>query len=249
MNNDGSTLAIVVAVFALAGVVKGMIGLGLPTIAMGLLTLAMPPAAAASLLVVPSLVTNVWQLLRGPAFGALARRLATLLAGIALGTFAGGLPSLAHVAPWTRDALGAVVALYGLWGLAAARLPAPGRHERWLSPLVGYLTGAVTAATGVFVMPAVPYLQALQLDKDELVQALGLSFTASTLALAAQLAWSASLQPVDFGMSAFALVPALLGMAGGQVLRARVGERAFRRVFFAGLVVLGLYMAIAPAHA
>ncbi|NIF71507.1 LysR family transcriptional regulator [Burkholderia sp. Ap-962] len=68
-------------------------------------------------------------------------------------------------------------------------------------------------------------------------------------ALAAQLAWSASLQPVDFGMSAFALVPALLGMAGGQVLRGRVGERAFRRVFFAGLVVLGIYMAIAPAHA
>ncbi|NIF67989.1 TSUP family transporter, partial [Burkholderia sp. Cy-647] len=94
MIDDGSTLAVVVAVFALAGVVKGMIGLGLPTIAMGLLTLAMPPAAAASLLVVPSLVTNVWQLLRGPAFGALARRLATLLAGLALGTFAGGLPSL-----------------------------------------------------------------------------------------------------------------------------------------------------------
>ncbi|WP_070105958.1 sulfite exporter TauE/SafE family protein [Burkholderia plantarii] len=244
MDSSGSTAAIIVVVFALAGVVKGMVGLGLPTIAMGLLTLAMPPAAAASLLVVPSLVTNVWQLVRGPAFGALARRLWALLTGIVVGTFAGGLPSLVHAAPWTRVALGAVVALYGAWGLAAARLPAPGRRERWLSPLVGYLTGAVTAATGVFVIPAVPYLQALRLDKEQLVQALGLSFTVSTLALAAQLALTSGWQPVDVGMSALALVPALAGMAGGTVLRKVVGESTFRRVFFAGLVALGLYMAV-----
>ncbi|WP_414439475.1 sulfite exporter TauE/SafE family protein [Burkholderia sp. 22PA0106] len=248
MHNHGSTIAIVVAVFAVAGVVKGMIGLGLPTVAMGLLTLVMPPAAAASLLVVPSLVTNIWQLARGPAFGALLKRLWPLLTGLAVGTFAGGLPSLAHAAPWTRIALGAVVALYGVWGLAAARLPAPGRHERWLSPLVGYLTGAVTAATGVFVMPAVPYLQSLQLGKDALVQALGLSFTASTIVLAAQLAATSSLQALDIGLSALALAPALLGMAAGQGLRNVVGERTFRRVFFAGLVALGVYMAVGPAH-
>ncbi|ACR31764.1 sulfite exporter TauE/SafE family protein [Burkholderia glumae] len=248
MDSSGSTAAMVVAAFALAGLVKGMIGLGLPTVAMALLTLAMPPAAAASLLVVPSLVTNVWQLAHGPAFGALARRLWPLLAGIVAGTFAGGLPPLAHAAPWTRVALGAVVALYGAWGLAAPRLPAPGHRERWLAPLAGYLTGAITAATGVFVMPAVPYLQALRLDKAQLVQALGLSFTVSTLALAVQLAFTSGWQPVDLGMSALALVPALAGMAGGTILRNRVGEATFRHAWFAGFVALGLYMAVGPAR-
>ncbi|ONX46647.1 hypothetical protein A8F11_13745, partial [Burkholderia cenocepacia] len=69
------TLTIIVLVFLLAGAVKGMIGLGLPTIAMGLLTLAMPPSAAASLLLVPSFITNVWQLWLATSFGALLRRL------------------------------------------------------------------------------------------------------------------------------------------------------------------------------
>jgi uncharacterized membrane protein YfcA len=57
------TLPIVVATlaFLLAGFVKGVIGLGLPTVSMGLLTLVMAPAKAASLLIVPSFVTNVWQ--------------------------------------------------------------------------------------------------------------------------------------------------------------------------------------------
>ena len=58
--------------FLLAGLVKGVIGMGLPTVAMGLLAVVLPPAEAAALLVVPSLVTNVWQLLAGPSFGALA---------------------------------------------------------------------------------------------------------------------------------------------------------------------------------
>ena len=62
------TLPIVVATlaFLLAGFVKGVIGLGLPTVSMGLLTLVMAPAKAASLLIVPSFVTNVWQLARTP---------------------------------------------------------------------------------------------------------------------------------------------------------------------------------------
>jgi uncharacterized protein len=45
--------------FLLAGFVKGVIGMGLPTIAVGLLAGAMAPAQAASLLIIPSLVTNI----------------------------------------------------------------------------------------------------------------------------------------------------------------------------------------------
>ena len=62
-------LSLIAAIFLLAGLVKGTIGLGLPTVSMGLLGLLMAPAQAAAMLLVPSLVTNVWQLLAGPRFG------------------------------------------------------------------------------------------------------------------------------------------------------------------------------------
>ncbi|HYT47888.1 MAG TPA: sulfite exporter TauE/SafE family protein, partial [Burkholderiales bacterium] len=64
-------VAAVTGTFLLAGFVKGVIGLGLPTLAMGLLGIAMPPAQAASLLVMPSLITNFWQLAAGPSLLAL----------------------------------------------------------------------------------------------------------------------------------------------------------------------------------
>jgi hypothetical protein len=67
--------------FFLAGLVKGVTGMGLPTVAMGLLGTIMPPAAAASLLIVPSFITNIWQLFAGPGFAAIAARLWPMMLG------------------------------------------------------------------------------------------------------------------------------------------------------------------------
>lgn len=80
--------------------------------------------------------------------------------------------------------LGGALVLYAITGIAAWRRSAPKKWEPILSPLVGAVTGLITAVTGVFVIPAVPYLRALGLDKEELVQALGLSFAVSTFTLA-----------------------------------------------------------------
>jgi len=102
-----ATLIFIAAVFALAGLVKGAIGLGLPTISMGLLAVAMPPMQAAALLTVPSLVANLWQRLAGRALAVVARRLWSMSFGSAL--------------------VGGALALYAISGLAAVRLPAPRR--------------------------------------------------------------------------------------------------------------------------
>jgi uncharacterized membrane protein YfcA len=234
-----STMLILGLTFMLAGMVKGMIGLGLPTVAIGLLVLVMTPAQAAALLVIPSLVTNIWQLMAGPSMTAIGKRLWLMMAGIWCGTFLGiGLLTGPNPGP-VIGGLGGALIVYGTIGLLGVRPTTAAGVERWLSPLVGAATGIVTGATGVFVIPAVPYLQSLGFAKDELVQALGLSFTVSTLALAAGLWHRDALPLADVGLSVLAVAPALAGMAAGQHIRTRVSPQAFRTCFFAGLVVLG----------
>ncbi|HEY1781449.1 MAG TPA: sulfite exporter TauE/SafE family protein [Roseiarcus sp.] len=236
-------LVVAALAFVVAGFVKGVIGLGLPTISIGLLSLVMAPAKAASLLIVPSFVTNVWQLASGPSFGRLARRLWPMLAGIVLGALAGtGLLTGSH-AGQADVALGLLLMLYAGLGLSSARFVAPPSAEWWLGPVVGLLTGVVTAATGVFAIPAVPYIGALGLDKDELIQALGLSFTVSTIALAAVLAAGGAFHLGDVSASTAALAPALLGMAAGGAVRGRFSEQTFRRILFGALLVLGAHLA------
>ncbi len=237
-------LAMILFTFTLAGVVKGVIGLGLPTVAIGLLGLVMAPPEAAAILVLPSLVTNVWQLAAGPRFGALARRLWPLLAGVCIGTWGGMWMFAGFGMAWASAALGLALVGYAVIGLASIRLTVPRRIEPWLSPLIGASTGVITAATGIFVVPTVPYLQALEMDREELIQALGLNFTVSTLALAAGLARTGMLKTAIAGTATLALAAAVLGMLFGQYLRKRIRPETFRRCFFAGLLLLGLHLAL-----
>jgi uncharacterized membrane protein YfcA len=245
MTFDPAVLTVTCLVFGLAGLVKGVIGLGLPTISVGLLSLVMPPGHSAAILVIPSLVTNVWQLATGPHFGTLARRLWPMMAGILLGTWLAALADVGllanEAANRATQALGGALMIYAALGLANVRFHVPRRSEWWLGPLAGAVTGAISTATGVFVIPAVPYLQAIKLDRDDMIQAQGLSFTVSTVALAASLA--DGLGRANLSLSFIALVPALLGMGVGQWLRVRIHPDLFRRWFLIGLLLLGAHLA------
>ncbi|MGL4285128.1 MAG: sulfite exporter TauE/SafE family protein [Phreatobacter sp.] len=239
-------LATITLTFFLAGIVKGVTGMGLPTVAMGLLATVMPPVGAASLLIVPSFVTNVWQLLAGPSFKALAARLWLMMIGIMAGTIAGSWLITNDSSGWTTMALGVALIVYAATSLMAWQLAIPARLEPRLSPLIGLATGAITGGTGVFVIPAVPYLQALGLNKEDLIQALGLSFTVSTMALAIGLAGGGAFQFASIGVSVLAVAPALAGMALGQTIRRRVSPATFRRWFLICLLLLGLQLLLRP---
>src|SRR5215813_5327431 len=110
-------LIFVGAVFALAGLVKGVIGLGLPTISMGLLAIVMSPLHAAALLLLPSFVTNVWQMAAGPALGTVLRRLWPMMAAVCIGTWAGLGLMTGTTARFGTALLGVALALYAITGL------------------------------------------------------------------------------------------------------------------------------------
>jgi len=232
-------------IFLLAGAVKGLLGMGLPTVAMALLGLVMPVTQAAVLIGVPSLVTNGWQALYGPHLRQLLVRFWPLQLGIAIGVSLGWR----FMDPRHQDTasllLGACLVAYGVMGLLGTRLPRPARsRERPLSCVMGVLTGLVTSATGVFVLPAVPFLQSLELEKDEMAQALGLSFLTSTVALGFLLWVAGQMRTSGIAQSMLMVLPALVGMWIGQQLRDELSQVAFRRALFAGLAVLGGWLVL-----
>lgn len=236
---DTTTMLMVFATFTIAGIVKGVTGMGLPTVAMGVLGLFMPPVLAAGLLILPSFVTNIWQLLAGPDFRAIVTRLWPMMIAITAGTLIGIRLMTAGTGIWTTSALGLCLAAYAAYSLFAKPLSVPARLESSLSPAIGLTTGLLTGGTGIFVVPAVPYIQSLGFNRDDLVQALGLSFTVSTIALAAGLASQDAFRVEHLSVSALAVLPALLGMWLGQKIRNIVSPATFRRWFLICLLLLG----------
>src|SRR6185295_2324697 len=220
-----SNLIIAVAAFAfvLAGFVKGVLGQGLPTVAVGLLSLIMSPGEAAALVVIPALITNIWQGWFGPSFVPLVRRLWPTLLASFIGTFVATALGLGLLTPeaaaLARKALGIALILYGLLGVSRIRLQVPPRAERWLGPTMGAANGAVSTATGVFMFPVIPYVQSLGMERDDLVQAQGISFSVSTFALMFVVLANGTLNATNSVASLVAMLITFVGMFLGQYVR------------------------------
>ncbi|MEQ9334009.1 sulfite exporter TauE/SafE family protein [Thalassobaculum sp.] len=243
---DPATLALMAGVLLLAGTVKGVVGLGLPTVTLALLTATIGLEAAVAIMLLPSLVTNLWQALAGDGFAVLLRRLWPFLAALAAGTvLASAAPTLIAI-PILTMVLGLSIAAYGALGLATPPWSVPPRWERPLSPPMGLATGILTGMTGSFVIPAVPYLQALGLPRDRLVQAMGMTFLVATVSLGVGLGGHGLLPGSLALLSAVAVLPALLGMEMGRRLRGRLSERRFRQALFTALLLLGLWILVKP---
>jgi uncharacterized membrane protein YfcA len=239
---DAATLAAVAGTLLIAGTVKGVIGLGLPTVSLALLTVAFDLPSAMALLLVPSFVTNLWQSLVGGNARAILLRLWPFLLMATVTVWIGAAALTRVDLALLTALLGVLLITYSAVNLGGLRLTVPVRHEAWVGPLIGSANGVLTGMTGSFVVPGVMFLQAIGLPRDALIQAMGMLFTASTLALAAALQ-QANLLTVEHGvLSSAAVLPAIAGMVLGQRIRKNLSEALFRKVFFVALLVLGAYI-------
>jgi len=239
---DTLVLIAIVATFLLAGFVKGVVGFGLPTVALALLTVTLGLPQAMALMLVPAFITNVWQAVAGGGAQQVFRRIWPFLLAAGLFIFIGALALTRIEVRWLSALLGLILVVYAVVSLGGLRLSLTAGQAVWAGPLIGAVNGVLTGMTGSYVVPGVLYLQGISLPRDQLIQAMGMLFLTSTVALGLALGGNDILN-VELGLlSAAALLPALLGMALGQALRRRLPEPLFRRVFLAALLALGGYI-------
>ena len=239
---DPVLLSAVAFAFCIAGFVKGMVGLGLPTVSLGLLSLFVDLPTAMALLVMPSLVTNIWQAIVGSDFARLFRRLwLFLLLAVTMVHVGSELFTMVETAILER-ALGALLLLYALFALIGKTFQLSPMQEKVSGPICGAVNGMLTGLTGTLFVPGVMFLQAIGLSRDALVQAMGMLFAASTASLGLALYWH-GLMPFDVGILSFAaLLPALFGMGVGRAFRGHLSHDLFRRLFLIAIGLLGSHI-------
>lgn len=239
---DPVSMAAIAATFLLAGTVKGVIGLGLPTVTLGLLTALFDLPTAMALLIVPSFTTNVWQGAVGGHGRVIVTRLWPFLL-MATATVWIGATALTRLdLNLLSSLLGLLLVAYGGLSLAGVRLAIPAHREALAGPVFGAANGILTGMTGSCVVPGVMFLQAIGLNRDVLVQAMGMLFALSTAALGLALHGN-GLFPKELGLASLAgIVPAVIGMVLGAKIRKRLSEERFRKTFFAAIALLGAYI-------
>lgn len=241
-NLSAATLAWCAASLAVAGLVKGIAGIGIPLVGVSLLSIVLTVPQAVALLPVPIIVANTWQTVAGGMFLATCRRYALLIAAMGVGTFAGGA-MLSSVNPTLlTGVLGVVVLLFATAELARFRIRVPMQHQRLAGAAAGLVGGVLGGLSGIFGPPVIMFLASLELNKEAFVATISAIYLITGVLLGAMLASYGIASTRELAWSALATVPLFAGLAVGQFTRRLVSEALFRKVLMTLLLLIGLNM-------
>ncbi|MEM7405901.1 MAG: sulfite exporter TauE/SafE family protein [Pseudomonadota bacterium] len=234
------TLALIFGAFFISAFLKGITGLGFSTICLALLASVVDLKLAIPMVLIPSLGSNILVMRQAGHFRATLSEfkwlyiaaLPGLIAGLAL------LGSLRSAS--TAAVLGAVLVVYAVFALANPTFELRASLKRTLQIPTGVLTGLINGATGSQVMPVLPFLMSVGLPPERFVQAINISFTASSLVMMSGLIYLGLLDWTKALTSAGGLIPVYVGIKLGGRLRRRLPERGFRIAVLVMLIALGL---------
>ena len=235
-------LAIAAVAFTLAGFVKGVVGFGFPIITLIILTLTIGLLDALAIVVIPTIVVNIWQASSGPYLTDIVKRmwLYFLVAMIFIWITSAYL-SVVNI-KWPTAMLGAILFVFASSRLLKVSISVPRKWEWPLSVPLGAINGMLTGMTGSFMVPSVLFMQAMGFQRDMLVQAMGIFFAISTIVLAVSLGRNDLISMEHVRVSVSALVPSILGLYIGRRVRLKIDEERFQQLFLVSVLLLGGYI-------
>lgn len=243
--NDLSTMAIIFAIgiTLLAGFVKGATGFALPMIMVSGLATVLPPNVAIAALIVPTVVSNVWQALRGGGVGAAAAvasryklYIGTLLVVIVI--TAQLVSAMSHNAIMLT--IGIPITLLALVLLSGKKFSINDGGRTFADVIIGSISGFLGGLAGIWGPLTVMYLTALDTPKKDQVRVTGVIFGAGAVVLGLSHLKSGLLNAQTLPLSLFMIIPVLIGQTLGNRLQDRLDQQKFKRLMLLVLVVAGL---------
>lgn len=231
-------------IFILAGLVKGIVGFGLPTIGIGLGALISDIPTAMMLILVPTFLTNIIQIWNtGSLADVMTKSWAFLLGSVLLVPFGLWLVVSTPTFPFER-VLGLTILIYSLASLKGFNPVMQIQHNHRLGMGLGLMNSVLTGMTGSMSVPGVMYLRSLQLSKDDLLCAMGVLFLISTIAMGVSLWWFKRVTEDLSILSVAMCLPVGLGVWFGGWLRRALSEDQFKQIFLYAFAVLGAYLTV-----
>ena len=240
---DPVVISALLLIFLFSGIIKGFLGIGLPTAAMAFLTLVMEPTEAISLLTIPIIATNFFQFIRSSERVQTAKKYKYFALAIMVSIFITAWNITAFPTGFLTVVIGFAMIIFSANLLFGFSLPI-GLGLSWQIG-VGVLSGFLGGLSSIWSPPVAMYLMARNTPKEQFIAATGFLFLAGCFPLALGLYLSGVLTPVTAVKSLMGLVVVLLGFRIGELLRGRVSQEIFRKFVLVAFLVMGVRLIIA----
>jgi uncharacterized membrane protein YfcA len=237
-----SLLGLCALAFVLGGIVKGALGVGLPLVAVPLLSLWVPSPLAIALLLAPVLLSNLWQAVEGGRLRSSVRRFGGLLLAQCVATVLTVRMTLSLSVEQLNTMLALVVLLAVALMTWQPSLRISPQREQVVGVGIGLLSGMLGGVSSLTGPVIITYLMALKLPREDFIGSISIIYLSAALPLYLAMMWFGRIGWTELGGSALALVPMAVGLLLGKRLRRHLDEALFRRVLLAFLCVLAVIL-------
>lgn len=242
-----SQLMFVLSAFLVGGLVKGMVGFGMPLTVITILATVLPAKFALGINVLPALVLNIRQTGGIKQSISTFRRVRAVLAGMVCGIIAGSFLQTFMNDRDLQIAVGVVTVVFCIIESSGISWRIPDSWAQQLGLIFGAFSGLLYALTTVAGPPLIIYLIARQMRPAEFRYSVGLLLLLSGILLTASMIRLGIINQHTTLVSAMALVPATIGMALGKRLSDSLNTRFIKKLTVVVLAVVGarlVYVAI-----
>ncbi len=241
---DVSLVVVAVSGLFFAGVIKGATGIGYSSCALPFLVATLGLKEAVVLVVAPAMASNFAVLFTAGRLGRSLKRFWPLYLATLPGIFCGVLLLTEVDKRIPTQMLGVIICAYAVLALLRPSLAlAPATANKAQVP-VGFLNGVITGVTGSQVMPLMPYMLALRLEPELLVQAVNVAVVIASGFLGVGLWITGLMSSPELSLSVLAVAPALLGVRLGGWARRQIPGAQFKSVVLGVLVMIGMSLAL-----
>lgn len=231
---------ILIIIFLIGGIVKGTLGIGLPALLIGLLTVFYEPRTAVAMILFVIMTTNMRQAAVGGSIWEIILRHRYFCIFASIGIFFVALVGSKVPLPVLLSCVGVAVTIFALSSLFANIPKLDHKYDKAVQITAGVSSGILGGLTAIWGPPLAMYLMSLKLEKDRMIQTLGVMFSVQSIFLTAGFVVSGELTGRIAILGAVLIIPAFVGMYFGEKIRASMNTVLFMRAFLIVFLLLGL---------
>ena len=237
---DINFILIIFLIFALAGLIKGVIGVGLPTVSLALLSFILDIKESIAIVLIPIILTNFYQMIDGKYLKDIIKDTKYFLLFSIISIIPGFLLLVYFNSKIILGILSLLLILNSIISLSKNTIKIKKPKNKLNQIWIGILTGFSTGVCSIYTMPLVLMLQSLSYTKDKIIQFMGITFFLFSSIQIILFYSQAMINTKILTYSIFSIIPIFAGLVIGNLIRKRISETVFKNLFNLMLLIMGL---------
>lgn len=222
------------------GIIKGTLGIALPTFLLGFMTMYYEPRTAVAMILFLIMATNMRQAVVGGSMWKIVKRHKYYCVFASVGIFFVALVGAKVPVSIIQTSVGFAISVFAISSLLSYVPRLSLKFDVPVQIVAGIASGILGGLTAIWGPPLAIYLVSLRVEKSKFIQTLGVMFSIQSVFLLIGFMVSGELTAHLAVIGLALLVPTFIGMFIGEKIRNRLNTEQFTRAFLTIFLALGL---------